>query len=174
MSKMMNFIVSFFIKRTKLLANGEAPVYMRISAAGQRIDLGINRSLLSKQWDSHAGIAKGTSRNSKILNKYLQNLKLQVTNISNDLSLRHTMVTAKMIRNEYLGVESEERSILHIHNEYNKNIYDLIGIDYVQGTYYRYKTSLKHLSNYIRNVMKEKDFHIKDIDHDFVTNMTLF
>ena len=174
MSKKMNFNVSFFIKRTKLLANGEAPVYMRISAGGQRIDLGINRSLLSKQWDPNAGIAKGTSRNSKTLNKYLQNLKFQITDISNDLSFKHNVVTAKMIRNEYLGVGLEERSILHIHNEYNEKVYNLVGIDYAEGTYFRYRTSLKHLTNYVHQELKEKDFPIKDIDHNFVTNYDLF
>ena len=169
MSKEMNFNVSFFIKRTKLLTNGEAPIYMRIAVGGQRIDLGINRSLESDQWDSVGGMSIGNSRNTKTLNKYLQNLKYKITDIFNDLTLKHNRITAKMIRNEYLGIDSKERSILQIHENYNKKVYDLIGIDYARGTYSRYKISLMHLTNYINIDLKETDYPIRNIDHKFVT-----
>ena len=174
MSKKMNFNVGFFIKRTKLLSNGEAPVYMRITAGGNRIDLGTNKSIDPKQWDSNACVAAGTNRNSKLLNKYLQNLKFKITTIFNELSLKHNVVTAKMIRNEYLGIDTNERLILHIHNLHNEKVHNLIGIDYAVGTYYRYKTSLKHLTNYIQNEIREKDYPIKDINHEFVSNYDVF
>ena len=169
MSKKMNFNVGFFIKRTKLLSNREAPVYMKITSGGKRVDLGINRSVDPDQWESNACVVSGNSRNAKLLNKYMQNLKYQIMDIYNDLSLQNCNVSAKMIKDKYLGVEAVERTILTIHQEYNEKVAGLVGIDYAKSTLVRYKTSLKHLTNYIKKIIKEKDVQLQDVDHKFVT-----
>ena len=41
-----NFRVSFFLKKTKLLKNGEASVAMRITVDGQRVENNIRKSIL--------------------------------------------------------------------------------------------------------------------------------
>lgn len=41
-----NFRVSFFLKKAKLLKNGEASVAMRITVDGQRVENNIRKSIL--------------------------------------------------------------------------------------------------------------------------------
>lgn len=56
-----NFRVSFFLKRAKLLKNGEASVAMRITVDGQRVENNIRKSILPNLWDQSKERAKGTS-----------------------------------------------------------------------------------------------------------------
>ena len=44
------FSILFFIRRTRLLKNGEAPIGLRITVNGQRAELQIKRSVPEKQW----------------------------------------------------------------------------------------------------------------------------
>lgn len=47
-----NFRVSFFLKKAKLLKNGEASVAMRITVDGQRVENNIRKSILPNLWGS--------------------------------------------------------------------------------------------------------------------------
>lgn len=50
--------ILFFILKTKLLKNGEAPILMRITIDGHYEEARIQRSVLPKQWDSAKGCSK--------------------------------------------------------------------------------------------------------------------
>ena len=63
---MNTFSMIFFIKRTKLLNNGEAPIYLRITVNGLRGEMAIFRSILPEMWDSAKGRAKGNVREIKV------------------------------------------------------------------------------------------------------------
>jgi len=49
------FSIMFFIKRTKLHKNQEAPVFLRITVNGERADISIQRSINPDQWNSAKG-----------------------------------------------------------------------------------------------------------------------
>ncbi len=46
------FTILFFIKKSKLLKNGEAPICMRITVNGQRAEIQIKRSVEVSKWNS--------------------------------------------------------------------------------------------------------------------------
>jgi hypothetical protein len=46
------FTIMFFIKRTKLHKNNEAPIIMRITVNGERSEMTIQRSIDPEQWNS--------------------------------------------------------------------------------------------------------------------------
>jgi hypothetical protein len=56
------FSVLFFIKRTKLLRNGEAPICLRITIDGQRAEALIKRSILPELWNTGKCCAKGNTK----------------------------------------------------------------------------------------------------------------
>jgi len=43
--EMNTFSVLFFIRRTKLRSNGEAPIYLRVTTNGDRLELATARSI---------------------------------------------------------------------------------------------------------------------------------
>ena len=79
------FTILFFIKRTKLLKNGEAPIFMRITLDGLRSEASINRSINPEQWNEGRGCAKGISAQNKELNHYLEHIRYKLYQIQKDL-----------------------------------------------------------------------------------------
>ena len=44
--KKKTFAILFYVKRTKLLRNGEAPIFMRITVDAVRAEMSIQRSIM--------------------------------------------------------------------------------------------------------------------------------
>lgn len=53
------FTILFFIKKSKLLKNGEAPICMRITVNGQRAEIQIKRSVEVSKWNSQKECTAG-------------------------------------------------------------------------------------------------------------------
>ena len=54
--------ILFFVLKTKLLKNGEAPILMRITINGQYEEIRIQRSVPLKNWNPAKGCSKGKDR----------------------------------------------------------------------------------------------------------------
>lgn len=63
--------ILFFVLKTKLLKNGEAPILMRITINGQYEEIRIQRSVPLKNWNPAKGCSKGKDRASIELNNYI-------------------------------------------------------------------------------------------------------
>jgi hypothetical protein len=61
------FSILFFIRRTRLLKNGEAPIGLRITVNGQRVELQIKRSVPDNKWNAAKGCAVGKDRKTQLL-----------------------------------------------------------------------------------------------------------
>lgn len=59
--KRKTFTILYFIKRSKLLRNGEAPIYIRITVDGVRAEMGIQRSINISEWLDKKGCARATT-----------------------------------------------------------------------------------------------------------------
>lgn len=53
------FAVLFYIKRSKLLKDGQAPVYLRITVDGQSAEISLKRGINFQLWDTARNKAKG-------------------------------------------------------------------------------------------------------------------
>ena len=73
--KRSSFNVLFFLKKTKLLKNGEASVCMRITVDGTRVENNIRKSIDPSLWSQAKESARGKSRKSCDLNAYIENRK---------------------------------------------------------------------------------------------------
>ena len=79
------FNVLFFLKKTKLLKNGEASVCMRITVDGTRVENNIRKSIDPSLWSQAKESARGKSRKSCDLNAYIENAKIKLHQIFNEL-----------------------------------------------------------------------------------------
>ncbi len=70
--KRKTFTVLFFIKKDKLLKNGEAPVRMRITVDRRIVDISVKRSCPPNLWNQAKECLRGKDRLSNMLNRYLE------------------------------------------------------------------------------------------------------
>ena len=74
--------VLFFIRKSRLKKNGEAPVFLRITINGQQDEIRIQRSVPVNLWNNLKGCSKGKDRVSLELNSYIEALKKSTRNCS--------------------------------------------------------------------------------------------
>jgi len=168
--KRQTFSVLYYIKRTKLLKNGEAPVYVRITVNGDRVELSLKRSIKSNLWNEHKGRAKGNSKHSSVLNEYLESYKTWIYTIQKEILDKGIPVTAKEIQKHLLGRNEENKGILQLFSEHNEKCRQLIGIDFVPGTVTRYETCFKHLRDFIQTKYNKSDIPLRQVNNIFITD----
>ena len=79
--KRSSFNVLFFLKKTKLLKNGEASVCMRITVDGTRVENNIRKSIDPSLWSQAKESARGKSRKSYDLNAYIENTRIKLKEV---------------------------------------------------------------------------------------------
>ena len=109
-----SFNVLFFIKKTKLLKNGEASVCMRITVNGARVETNIRKSIEPVSWNQAKECAKGKSRKSTELNVN------QVTNISVDLRLGCDFLVSIKCRDPFIDATREHGAYENIYKFYQE------------------------------------------------------
>ena len=72
------FSILFFIRRTRLLKNGEAPIGLRITVNGQRAEMQIKRSVAEERWNASKGCVTGKDRKALELNQYLESVRTKI------------------------------------------------------------------------------------------------
>ena len=64
------FTVLFFLKKSKLLKNGEAPICMRITINGKRAEIQIKRGIDVAKWNAQKECAIGKERKYQEINHF--------------------------------------------------------------------------------------------------------
>lgn len=95
--------ILFFILKTKLLKNGEAPILMRITIDGQYEETRIQKSISPKLWDSSKGCGKGKDRATKELNNYIAELSALALQKHKELMLEQALITPKQLLKRVSG-----------------------------------------------------------------------
>jgi site-specific recombinase XerD len=168
MKRRVSLSTMFYIKRTKLLRNGEAPIYVRLSFNKTKTEMGINKSISPKLWNTEFGIAKGKSHEAKQLNLYMKTIEFQLNEHLRFLREDSKEITAKAIKNSFLGLNAERKTILGIFREHNDDLRKRVGKDFSKGTLQKYEACRSHLEAYIKKRYKEDDKYLFELDFDFI------
>src|SRR5690606_2148668 len=106
--KRATFSLLFYIKRSKLLKNGDAPVYLKITVNGKFAEVSLKRSIAPRLWDTTRNQAKGSSQEAQQLNDYLTSVRGQVFMHQRELQEAGRVVNPKMLRNAFLGLGDKQ------------------------------------------------------------------
>lgn len=166
--------VLFFIKRSKLLKNGEAPVRVRVTYDRLYVELQLKRSVKVPLWsqDKEKSICK--DRNSVELNHYIDALRVKFYQIYQDLELEGKIISARAIVNRYQGKDEIFNTLYNVFKEHNDNCWKLIGTDYADITVRRYDNCLKYLVELVKRDYKVDDILLREVNRELVRNFDLY
>lgn len=99
------FCLLFYIRRTKLNRNGEAPIMMRITVNGVRVDASVKKTILPEFWSAAKGKALEKKREYKELNLYLDSIRLRIMKIQRELEIEEVSVSANSVLDRFQGKE---------------------------------------------------------------------
>ncbi len=138
--KRATFKVLFYIKRTKTLKDGSAPIFVRLTVNGQRAEFALQKSIFEEMWDQNIGKAKGLTKVAKEVNSYLDFVRSKMLLKKRELEEAGHDITAYVLRNYYLGIDNSNMTILSIFKEHNLKCEGLVNKDFAPGTVERYNT----------------------------------
>lgn len=166
-----NFRVSFFLKKAKLLKNGEASVAMRITVDSQRVENNIRKSILPNLWDQSKERAKGTSAAAVDLNRFIEDARIRIHQIVTELQQTGAKINPLIVQQRFYGVgqvRKQERTILQVIQEHNDEAKQLIGKDFVEITWRRYETMKRYLGELIKKKYGVDDLPLSDFTGEVI------
>ena len=165
-----SFRVLFFLKKTRLLKNGEASVCMRITVNGTRVENNIRKSIAPALWSQAKETARGKSRRACDLNTYIEEARIKLYQIFCELEQQNRPVTAHLLQELFFGQEKPEevRTLLGTMQEHNDQCRALVGTDYALITVRRYESCRRYLAELIRQRYGKEDLPLTEVNGELV------
>ena len=103
MNKTFNLL--FFVKKSKIKANGTAPIYLRITIDGIPKEISSKRNIIPQKWDNKLQKVSGSSEEVKAINNYLKTLEHEVFDAHHQMMKDKTSTTAGSLKSKLVGTE---------------------------------------------------------------------
>ena len=166
--------ILFFVLKTKLLKNGEAPILMRITINGQYEEIRIQRSVPLKNWNPAKGCSKGKDRASIELNNYISALTTRAYEKHKELTFESALITPKTILKRVFGKDETVRTLLGTVKEEISSMEKVVDIDYSPVTINRYKNVLRKLETFVPRFYEKDDITFHELSPDFIKAFDVF
>lgn len=159
--------LKFFLNSQRKKSETKVPICLRIMTKGGKAELFIGEYLDPKDWDSVSQRAKGKKNQYNFLNHKLREIEVSANEIKWRLERERKAVTAKKIVEELKGDQSKDYTLIGFFELYIEQI-TAKTTEYVRGTIVNYRTTLTHLTEYLKRANKKhlllKDFHRVHLD----------
>jgi len=173
MSRRFNLL--FYLKKPKKYEEGGLiPIYMRVSVSGKRTEFTTQREWDPAKWNPDAGRASGTKEAAKELNAYLDTLKAKVYEAQRKLVDEGEVVSTDTIREIITGKNRNSKMLLEVFDYHNKQMRELVDIDFAPGTMERYETARSHTNDFIKWKYGYEDIDVNKLNYEFVADMEFY
>lgn len=169
------FSILFYIKRKKLLKNGDAPVYMRVTVDGRFLEASLKRGVNPKVWNEKKQRSTGRDRLSLELNDYLDDTLSKLLKIHQRFIDEKKVINPKTILDEWNGKVEKPKMLCEVFKEDNKKYRQRLEIgEVVLNTVLRNERAERYLGEFIRKKYNVNDIPFSSIDNAFVRDFHLF
>lgn len=174
MMRKSSFNVLFFIKRTKPLKDGSFPIYVRVTVDLKRVEFASKINVKGDLWDSLHSCAKGATKEAKMINVQLDNIKSDLICHKNEIEKYDEMLTADLIFDRYTGKSNGRKTLLSVFKEHNERCEGLMNKDFAPGTVERYKTCYKHVEDFMKCKYNKADVYFSEINSVFIDDFEYY
>lgn len=164
MSTESSFSILFWIYAKRAI-NNHGDIYARITVDGKRSNISLKRKVDISKWDSKLQKVIGTSNEARTINKYLYSVNAQIFQIYQDLRFKGELITAELIKANYLGDTEEQRTLLNLLDYHRKKIETTLR----KGTIKNFGVTEKYIKYFLRDVHKTSDIYLKQLNYKFLT-----
>lgn len=165
------FSVCFFLRKTK--ANKlRADIYVRITIDGEVAEFSSKEQIQVSQWIPRRSVVKGNGVEARSINEHLDNIRLAVKDKYRKLVDREVVVTAQIVKEAYLGVQTQLKG--HRLKEllsYYKKIWEP---KLKKGGFKNYKTTIDYIERFLDINFVTHDIFLSQVDNKFATDLEYF
>ncbi|MBI1836004.1 MAG: hypothetical protein HYR91_01940 [Flavobacteriia bacterium] len=126
--------------------NGVAPIYVRITIDGKRIEISSGKSVVIEKWSSEGQNVKGNGDEAKTINQYIRLMLGQIEKIHLNISNQNIVPTVYMIKQQLLNkdenVKPKEKTIVEAITYHNLKMKEKVNIGLIsKNTLVRYTSN---------------------------------
>ncbi len=170
-----NFKLLFFLKQGKGAMANSLPVYVRITINGQRAEWSLQRKCEPARWNMQTGRPTGKREVDLELIKYLEAVQGNIYQVQRESLIKNEPVTALEIRSKILHTEKLPRYyLIDIYQSHNDHFEKLVGKEYSNGTFKKFKSALKSLQSFVRWKFSSDEVELSKVDRQFVTDYEFY
>lgn len=166
--------ILFYGKTAKTTTDGKVPIYLRVTINGKRFEVSTNNYVEPSRWQASAGKVKGNSEDSRTINAHLDLLKHKAYDYRQELILKEEPFTIDTFKCKWLGLGESKHTLMQVIRDHNSNLEKLIGKGYERTTWVKYKTTEKHVEEFIRWKYPLSDISLRSLKYEFVTNFEFY
>lgn len=163
--------ILFYVKKSKLLKSGKAPIYLRITVNGKSAECGLKHAVDPNLWDSNKHRVKGSSKEARETNDRILSAQTELFEIKRALIAQGKHINEKVLLNAFKGepsASSKPTMVCELFQEHNDRMQALIGKEYSGATWIRYRTSLSHIRDFLEQTRGVSDLHLQQLDSTFI------
>lgn len=139
-------------------------IYVRITVNGKKVNISLKHKADIRTWDSNKQKAKGNSEAARTLNHYLNQVHAQIVQSYQDLKFKGQLITAELIKGEYLGENDNSKTLQNLLEYHTKKTEKTLAI----GTLRNFGVTQGYLNKYLNNVLHTSDIYLKELDYKFI------
>jgi hypothetical protein len=91
----------------KRAVNNQANIYVRVTLNGQRVNISLKKKIDVTTWNEKLQRAKGTGKDSRILNLYLNEVQSKIYRIYEYFKDEGKPITSQIIKAKFLGEDKK-------------------------------------------------------------------
>ena len=168
------FSILFIMQKGKPNAQGNAPIFARITVNHQMTHLATRYYLPADRWLPKEGRTLGRTKEEKEVNAYLDNLRGLIFSKYNEMFLAGEQVTARKLKCRLISKDERAMSVLDLFDDYIKDYAKLVGHTTTKITHDRYVLVRKRLEEYMEAEYKRTDISVNDVNPKFVNGFEIF
>jgi len=168
------FKVLYYLKRNAIRRNGNMPIIARITVDGKMVQFNTKLEINPDCWNTRLGKANGRNAEIQKINSLLDEIKASVHQIYHEQQRYDCIVTAENVKNEFLGLSENNKTLLELFTRHNEDVKKLVGVSKSKATYQKYEVTRKHLTNFIKERYNLSDISFKKINYSFITDFEIY
>ena len=170
------FKLLFFVQKTKMKADGTAPILARVTVNGDMVTFSTQKSVKPDRWDSKAQRTPGRNQEEKDINSALDKIQTSAQNAYYDILAIGMDVTPDRIKMRAMGTEEKvPHSFMELSNMFIKDYKELV---LAQGsgkeTLFRYQVVQNRVVEFMKAEYKVTDMPLDGIDKRFLDKFYLW
>src|SRR5690606_18469842 len=173
MKHKQTFAILIWAYRGKQKEN-EATLYARLTVNGKRAEISLSKKIDVTEWDEEACTMKGKSPESLDVNEFIDLVKGELRQHYYELRATGQEITAEAIKNKYLGIQEDQKTLLEVFRYHNDEMKGLIGKGIASGTHKRYLVTVGKIERFLKAKYKKSDILLGDLKYKFIADFEYF
>ncbi|MBQ2884630.1 MAG: site-specific integrase, partial [Alphaproteobacteria bacterium] len=168
------FSILFIMQKGKPNAEGNAPIFARITINHQMTHLATRYYLPPERWLPKEGRTVGRTKEEKEVNAYLDNLRGLIFAKYNEMFLAGEVVTARKLKCRLISKDEKSMTLLDLFDDYIKDYSKLVGVSKTKKTCDRYILTRRRIEEFIQSEYKRTDISVNEVNPKFINGFEIF